>query len=194
MKTLWRAALVLALAGTAFTGPALSGVARAATWVADPASSKIGFSGTQVGERFQGSFRRFTATISFDPARPQAGTAEVTIDIASAATGDTQRDGALPQAEWFDAAKFPRATFRVAGFTPKGGDDYVANGTLTIRGITANVTLPFKLAVNGDTAHATGHADLLRTHFGVGQGDWASADYVALEVGVDIDLVAHKAP
>jgi len=179
------AALLVALA-------LLSPPALASDWSVDMAKSHLGFSGVQNGAPFQGRFGKWTAEIAFDPAHPEAGQAKVTIDLASATTGDTQRDSALPQAEWFDVKDFPQAIFEATGFTAKGGDAYEAPGTLTIRGIGKAVVLPFTLAVSGDKASAKGHLALVRTGFGVGQGVWATGDWVALEVGVDVDLVATK--
>jgi polyisoprenoid-binding protein YceI len=60
--------------------------------------------------------------------------------------------------------------------------------------MTRPLTLPFHLALEGPQAHATGHVGLVRTDFGVGQGAWASGQWVALEVGVDIELVATAKP
>ena len=166
--------------------------ALAADWTVDPAQSHLGFSGVQNGAPFQGSFGKWSAQISFDPAHPDTGHAKVTIDLASAKTGDTQRDSALPQAEWFDVKAFPQASFEATGFVAKGGDAYEAPGKLTIRGIGKDVVLPFTLAVTGDKAAAKGHLSLVRTGFGVGQGVWATGEWVGLEVGVDVDLVATK--
>ena len=166
--------------------------ALASDWTVDVPKSRLGFSGVQNGAPFQGSFGKWSAEIAFDPAHPAAGHAKVTIDLASATTGDTQRDSALPQAEWFDVKGFPQATFESTGFVAKGGDAYEAPGTLTIRGIGKAVVLPFTLAVSDDKARAKGHVSLVRTGFGVGQGVWATGDWVALEVGVDVDLVATK--
>jgi polyisoprenoid-binding protein YceI len=171
-----------------FTTPAM-----AADWTMQADKSHLGFSGTQTGAPFKGSFGKWTAEIAFDPAHPETGHAKVTIDLASARTGDTQRDTALPQSDWFDVKHFPQATFEATGFTPKGGDAYEAAGKLTIRGVTKDVVLPFTLDVAGDGATAKGHLGLVRTAFGVGQGAWASGEWVALEVGVDFDLVAGKA-
>ncbi|MCJ2034954.1 YceI family protein [Methylobacterium sp. J-068] len=165
---------------------------RAATWVVDAAKSRIGFSGVQVGAPFQGRFTRFTARIDFDPAAPESGHAVVDVDLASAETGDAQRDAALPQAEWFDTKANARARFEATRFAAKGGDAYEAVGTLTIRGIRRDAVLPFRLTRNGSSARATGHLDLVRTQFGVGQGPWTSGQWVALEVGVDIDLTATE--
>jgi len=161
-------------------------------WTVDPARSHLGFSGIQNGAPFKGSFGKWTARIAFDPAHPEAATAKVTIDLASATTGDAQRDGALPQAEWFNVKAFPQASFEATGFTPKGGDAYEAPGKLTIRGIGRDVVLPFTLTIAGDKAVAKGHLPLVRTGFGVGQGVWATGEWVALDVGVDVDLVATE--
>ncbi|WP_375465519.1 YceI family protein [uncultured Methylobacterium sp.] len=165
--------------------------ARAADWIVDAGRSRIGFSGVQVGVPFQGRFRRFEAEIAFDPAAPESGHARILIDLTSAETGDVQRDEALPQAEWFDAKADKQARFEAARFVAKGGDAYEAVGSLTIRGVRRDATLPFRLTTEGGTAHAVGHLDLVRTNFGVGQGPWASGQWVALEVGVDVDLTAR---
>jgi len=176
------------LSAMAFAAPSL-----AADWAVQTDKSHLGFSGVQTGAPFKGSFGTWRAEISFDPAHPEAGHAKVTIDLASARTGDTQRDTALPQADWFDVKHSPQATFEAAGFTPKSGDAYEAAGKLTIRGVAKDVVLPFTLAVAGDSATARGHLVLVRTVFGVGQGPWTSGEWVALDVGVDFDLVATKA-
>ena len=123
---------------------------------------------------------------------PEAGHAKVTIDLASARTGDTQRDTALPQPEWFDVATHPQASFTADHFVAKGDDAYEAPGKLTIRGAAKDVVLPFTLTISGDQAVAKGHLSLMRSDFGIGQGPWSSGQWVALEVGVDVDLVATK--
>ncbi len=171
-----------------------AGAASAATWTVDPAKSSLGFSGKQTGDAFSGRFKTFAATIDFDPAKPEAAHVSVTVDTGSATTGDQQRDEAMPGEDWFSAQAFPQAKFEATGFKPLGGDKYEADGTLTIRGAAKPVVLPFTLTIAGDTAHAVGHAELLRSAFGVGQGAWATDEYVAFEVGVDVDLTATKAP
>jgi polyisoprenoid-binding protein YceI len=188
MLFLSRMATPLALASSLF----LSVPVLAADWTIDAGHSTLGFAGTQTGRAFNGHFGTFSGTITFDPAHPEAGHARITIDIASAATGDRQRDGAMPGQDWFDVAKFPTAVFEASRFTAKGGNAYEAVGTLTIRGISRPETLPFTLEISGDAAHAKGHLDLIRSAFGIGQGPWASGQWVALAVGVDVDLVARK--
>lgn len=166
--------------------------AHAATWTIDTAKSHLGFTGRQSGTPFSGEFGTFSGTIVFDPANPGAGHADVTIAIASARTGDQQKDGAMPGSDWFAADKFPDATFKATSFKATGNGAYEASGTLTIRGISKPVILPFSLAISGDTAEAKGKLQLVRTDYGVGQGSWSSGQYVALDVAVTLDVVAKE--
>jgi len=84
--------------------------------------------------------------------------------------------------------------FDAQSFRAQGGNAYDAAGTLTIRGISKSVILPFTLDINGATAHAKGHLDIVRSSFGVGQGAWATGQWVALDVGVDLDITAQRKP
>ena len=68
---------------------------------------------------------------------------DVTIDAASLSTQNTTRDDDLRSADFFDAAKFPTATYRGHGIR-RSGDGWVMNGVLTIRGVSKVVPLSFK--------------------------------------------------
>jgi polyisoprenoid-binding protein YceI len=168
--------------------------ASAASWKIDPARSRIGFSGTQTGEPFKGQFGRFDATIEFDPAQPDAARATIVINLAAAKTGDSQRDEALPSEDWFDVSRFPTARFEAKRFIAKGGNAYEAAGTLSLRGISRDVVLPFTLDIRDGVAHAVGHLDLMRNLFGVGQNAWSTDTYVGFSVGVDVELTASALP
>jgi len=164
----------------------------AAEWSVDSVASSLGFIGSQSGKSFEGRFKNWQADIAFDPANPAAGHARVVIDMTSAVTGDRQKDISLPESDWFDAKRTPQAIFAATGFTAKGGNRFEAVGSLSIRGMTKTVTLPFSLEIVNDVARAKGRLDLVRTDFGVGQGEWADGTYVALAVAVVFDLTARK--
>jgi cytochrome b561/polyisoprenoid-binding protein YceI len=186
-KTLVKALPILAALPLLAAAPA-----EAAQWSMDAGHSTLGFNGTQAGTPFSGRFRRWQAQIDFDPANPAAGHALVTIDMTSATTGDPQKDEALPQSDWFDAKAFPTAVFEATTFRAKGGNAFEAIGTLTIRGVRKDVALPFNLDTTAATAHVSGHLDLVRTDFGIGQGAWSSPEWVALAVAVTFDLTATR--
>jgi polyisoprenoid-binding protein YceI len=161
-------------------------------WRVLPAKSWLGFTGTMAGVPFDGRFTHWKATISFDPADPGHGHAVVTIDMASAVTGDPQKDRALPQSDWFDAKTFPRATFEALSFRLKDGNSYEAVGTLTIRNVKKQVTMPVTIETTGDSLYAKGQLNLVRTDYGVGQGAWSSAQWVALDVVAAFEVAAVR--
>lgn len=168
--------------------------AEAAHWNVDYAKSSLGFTVNWAKEPFSAAFKSWKADIDFDAADLAHARADVTIDPASEKSDEPDFDEGLRGALGFDVKKYPAARFTAAHFTQKSGDHYMADGTITIRGIERPITLPFTLAIKGDEAHMTGKAVVMRTDFGVGSGLWAKPDPVAHEVTVTIDLVAHKAP
>ena len=185
-RSMMLAAGLTALASSAIAAPAPN-------WNVDPAGSKLGFHGTMNGDGFDGQFRRWNAQIAFDPKNLSGSKVSVSIDMTSAATGDADRDQAMPTPDWFSAKTQPRASFVSTGFKDLGGGRFEADGALTIRGVARPVALPFTLAISGDTARMNGTVVLNRTAFGIGQGQWKTGDVVATAVNVTVSLTAHKA-
>lgn len=184
----------LALAATLALALPCAALAAPPTWVVDKPNSKLTFSSSFSGEAFTGTFRRWDAQIVFDPKQLAASKVTATIEPSSASTGDETRDQSLPTADWFDTGKFPRATFSTTSFKSLGGNRYEAAGTLTVKGISKPVTLPFSLAITGSDAKMNGQVTLSRAAFGVGKGQFESAETVPLNVVINVALTAHKAP
>jgi polyisoprenoid-binding protein YceI len=170
IKTLFLAAVLIASAATARAAPP--------TWVVDKAASSIRFSSSYGGQGFSGAFRTWNADIRFDAANLAASSVTVTVDVASAATGDADRDQALPADAFFAAAL--------------GGSRYQALGALTLRGVARPLALPFTLAINGAKAHMTAQLAIDRLAFGVGQDAWRKTDVVPASVGLDIQVNAQR--
>ncbi len=179
------AGILVAALLLAFATPAV-----AAHWNVDAAKSKLGFTVQWSGEPFSARFDSWKANIDFDPANLAASHADVSIAISSEASDETDFDTGLKGAQGFAAAQFPSAHFVTKSFTHKSGNEYVADGTLTLKGMTKQVSLPFTLTINGKQAHMTGTAHLLRTDFGIGQGQWAAPTPVSHDVAVNIDITA----
>ncbi len=185
MKPTVLCAVVLALLSTM---PA----SAAQHWKVDYARSKLGFTVSWSNQPFTAVFRSWKADIDFDPADLAHSRASVTVNLASETSDDSETDDGIKGADGFQVSQFPTALFRVASFTHAFGDRYVATGTLSIKGLSRPITLPFTLTMSGATAHVVGKAVVLRTDFHVGTGEWAKADPVAYEVTVNVDLVASK--
>jgi polyisoprenoid-binding protein YceI len=166
--------------------------AQAAHWNVDATHSKLGFTVIWAKQPFIATFKNWKADIDFDATNLAASKADVTIAIGSMTSGDAETDAGIKGDVGFGTAKFPMAHFITTGFTHKSGNDYVAQGTLTLKGVTKPVTLPFTLTINGKTAHMVGTADVMRNQYGVGTGQWAAPDPVAPDVKVNIDLTATQ--
>jgi len=163
-------------------------------WTVDMAKSRIVFIGRQMGAASKGWFKKFSAAIRFDPAKLADSRAEVLVETASAYTGNSDIDVEMRKDKWFDVEKHPNARFVTTKITAKGANAYEAAGKLTIKGITKDLVLPFKVALSngGKTAKITGEATVKRLDFGVGKGEWGATRIVADEVVIQIEVVANK--
>lgn len=161
-------------------------------WTVDKAASTLRFVASQGGEEFTGSFSDFDAAIMLDPADLSSASIEVTVDTGSAMTGDRQRDAGLPSADWFSTKAFPEARFSSSRVRATGEGAYEAAGRLTIRGVSKDLALPFTLRIAGDKGIADGAVTLVRTDFGVGQGEFASDEFVGFNVEVRYHIEATR--
>ena len=169
--------------------------AHAATdWATDPARSRLEFTGTLAGGSFSGQFQRFTPEITFEPADLAGSRFVVTVETGSADTQEADRDAALKGAEFFAVQRWPAARFEASRFAPAGPDRYTAQGRLTLRDVTRDVTLTFtfKPAADGRTATLQGGTLLRRLDFGVGQGEWRDTQWLGDEVQVRFDLALRR--
>lgn len=170
-----------------------AGAARAATWTVDPAHSKLGFKFSVEGATYEGTFKAWSAQISFDPKALATSKAVVTVDLTKEVSNNKDADGSLPTDEWFDVKRHAQAVFTTTRFVDRGGDRYEADGDLTLKGVKRPVALPFTLTITNGVAHMLGSATLDRTAFNVGSGRWSTADEVAKAVTVTVDLTARQA-
>jgi polyisoprenoid-binding protein YceI len=174
------------------SAPAAGFAAPVPAWTVDKAASSLRFSSSLGGEAFSGAFKQWDADIRFDPANLAGSSVAATVNVASAGTGSTDRDQALPTADFFDAAHFPKATFVAKSFKALGGGRYQAAGVLTLRGVAKPLTLPFTLAITGPQAKMTGAVAINRLAFGVGQNEWKAVTTLPAAVSVTLNLVARK--
>lgn len=161
------------------------------TWKVDKAHAKVGFIVTHLlMSEVDGNFKTFDATITSSKEDFSDAVFEVSADVNSIDTDNEMRDGDLKGEKTFDAAKFPKLTFKSTSISKVADKKYKLTGDLTLKGVTKPVT--FDLAVtgmgmNGRTKKpkvglkVTG--TIKRTDFGVGA-------MPAAVVGEDVELRA----
>jgi polyisoprenoid-binding protein YceI len=188
-RVMMSAALAAAMLGAGAPRAAVS----ATSFTADPASSRLEFTGVQAGAEFKGVFHKFSAAVDFSPDALADAHIDVVIDLASEDSGDKDRDGTIRGADIFDVAHFPTAHYVTKSFT-KSASGYTAVGSLTLHGVTKDVPISFKFTPSAAGANLSGTAELKRLDFGVGHGDWKSTEWVGDAVKVAFSLSLKPKP
>ncbi len=118
---------------------------------------RVGHSGYS---QFVGRFNAFDATLDFDAGDVAAAHVEAVIDIASLDVANDDFSETLTGSGWFDAAAHPQAVFKSTQIERTGETTGRMTGDLTLKGVTAPVTL--------DVAFNGGANDFLRGGYVVG--------------------------
>ena len=85
----------------------------------------------------------FPAPWLLDPENPDNSQVKFEVKVASISTNITKRDDHLLTDEFFAAGKYPLMTFKSTNVNHAGGNKYILNGNLTIKGVTKEVDVPF---------------------------------------------------
>lgn len=115
---------------------------QAQKWNIDVSHSSVKFTvqHMMVAET-EGNFKTFSSTITSTNNDMLTAQIEATIDVNSINTDNTDRDNHLKSPDFFDAGKFPTATFKSTKVSKTPEGKYEITGDLTMRGITKTVTL-----------------------------------------------------
>jgi len=124
-------------------------------WQIDTKHSQIEFAVRHMMlSTVRGRFKQFSGDITIDEQHPENSSLTATIDVASIDTGDEGRDAHVRNADFFDVAQYPTATYTSTRIEKSGDDTYTVYGDLTLRGVTREV--PLELTLEGVTKDMQG--------------------------------------
>ncbi|MDT6960543.1 MULTISPECIES: YceI family protein [unclassified Cupriavidus] len=178
--------------GTMIVAATLAATALAANlaWAQiDAAKSTVTATAKQIGVPMEGKFRKFDATLDFDPAKLATSSAKVEIDVSSFEIGDAETTKEVKGRDWFDAAKYPKAVFQSTSIKAGAAGKYEVAGKLTIKGKTVDVTVPATYRQDGAAQVFDGVLPIKRTTFNIGDGEWKDTSVVADDVQIKFHLV-----
>lgn len=173
-------------------------IAAPATYNIDPTHTYPSFEADHMGglSTWRGKLNTTSGKVTYDQ-EGQAGTVDITIDVASIDFGNDRLNEHAKSPDIFDVAKFPTATYKgkLAGF--ENGAPTEVDGTLELHG----VSKPVKLKINSflckpnpmnkkETCGADASATISRDDFGV---DYGKAYGFKQEVKLQIQVEAVKA-
>jgi len=171
-------------------------MATATKWVLDPMHSEVQFKVKHlVISTVSGFFKSFEGELDTENDDFTDAKISFSLDINSIDTNQSQRDEHLKSAEFFDAEKYPKISFKSTSFTKAGDDEYKLVGDLTVKGVTKPVTLDVEFGGAADDFYGNTKAGfeisgkINRKDFGL---TWSGVTEAgAVVVGEDIKLLIN---
>ena len=168
-------------------------VAKPVAYTIDPHHTHVDFSWNHFGFSHPvGRFDSIQGDFQFDPADPTQSSVNVTIAIDSIDTGVKALDDDLKSPAFFDAAKYPTATFKSTRVQRDGAHGLKVTGDLTLHGVTKPVVLD--VVVNKVGMHpmrgtpAAGFdatATIKRSDFGIAKYVPNVSDEIAISISTE---------
>lgn len=168
----------------------LAPLTQAAPLKLDANKSSISATFKQVNVPVEAKFKKFSASIDFDPAKPEASKASAEIDVASLDLGDPEYNREVGKKDWFNAPQFPKASFVSSSIKPGANGTLTVAGKLTIKGKATDVQFPLMLKKEGAQQVFNGSLPIKRLTYNIGEGEWKDTSTVADEVIIKFHIVA----
>jgi polyisoprenoid-binding protein YceI len=173
-----------------------AGIANAATYKIDPRHAQVHFTYLHQGyAHLSARLNQLDGSVEFDPANPGASSIQVTLPMSSLSTGVPKLDTHLLSADFFDAEKFPTASFRSTKVEVVDAKHLSVTGDLTIHGVTRPVQLA--VTINRVGEHSMTKAPMAgfeatttikRSDFGVTYMAQGVADEVELRINIETSV------
>jgi polyisoprenoid-binding protein YceI len=138
---------------------------------------------------YVGRFERFDASLTGDPAHPEAATVTAVVDMTSLDVANPEFAEELMGPDWFDAATYPQASFKTYGLKVVGENEADISGDLTLKGKSQAVII--RAHLNGSAfdrlrgAEVVGFSATLpinRADFGIDKYSGLLTDEVVIEI------------
>lgn len=158
--------------------------------------SSIKFVGAKVTRDHHGEFRSFDGWIEYAGGRPV--NISFDIDLSSMVTDTEKLTEHLKSPDFFDVAKYPKATFVSTSLTAApagspGGATHMLEGSLTMHGITKAVTIPVVAHQSAQGVHTTSEFTIDRHDWGISYKGMPD-DLIKDEVLIKLDLTFPPPP
>ncbi|MEM7378662.1 MAG: cytochrome b/b6 domain-containing protein [Pseudomonadota bacterium] len=180
-RTLRGTALIILAAGAGLTAYA---TVFKATPILAAGATEVSFTAMITQEATPGAFTDSTVDAALDFTDPAASRLSARVQTATVQSSNPQVQNQLPDADWFDAATHPEATFESTAIEAAGPDSLAVTGTLTLKGATQPVSFDLTLADEDGVRVARGSFDIDRRDFDIGMGSQADEEYVGFTVTI----------
>jgi polyisoprenoid-binding protein YceI len=176
-----------------FLGMPTSGLAQQRCYAGGDDSGELVFSSAVEDTAFSGRFGDFSVRYCLAGTAPDSHEIRVEVRLASADSDNRDRDETLKGPEFFAVERHPVSIWRSEAVR-RDGDRYVADGELSLKGITAPQSIRYELSPDGNALVArgrftmTGGGRVDRQRYDVGTGEFADPAFVRNEVEVEFEV------
>lgn len=179
--------LLVAVLGTVvFLASPSASLPQPESYAVDPVHSTVLFRINHAGvSNYYGRFNEIQGT--FTVAEGGTGSVSVTIPVASVDTANEKRDGHLKSPDFFSAEQFPEITFKSEALKDTAGSRYEAKGTLTMHGVSKEVTVALERIGTKDLGEKMGG---IRTGF-EGSVTIKRSDF-GMKYGIDMGMLGDE--
>lgn len=184
---------LFAVSAAAFVLAAAPAFAAPQTYTIEPTHTSVTFFWDHANglSRMNGKFMNAVGTVTLDEANPAASKIDVSFAIDGINTGVPALDNHLKAADFFDAAKYPTATFKSTKVEPTSATTAKVTGDLSLHGVTKPVTLDVTLnKVTDDKKKAGFNAKgtIKRSEFGISRAIPVVSDEIDLEISTELGV------
>lgn len=157
------------------------------TLTISPENSKVDFVASKVTRSHNGSFKQFSGTIDLINNSAEQSVVSVNIDTGSVMTDEEQLTGHLKTADFFDVAKYPKATFISTKIQPgtANGATHMVTGNFDLHGVKKSITFPANIQIAPDSVSINAEFSINRKDFGInypGKADDLIRDAVVIKL------------
>lgn len=165
--------------------------AGAETLTITPNNSKIDFVAAKVTRSHTGAFKQFTGTIEVVNSSPEQSQVTIEIDTNSLTTDDEGLTKHLQTADFFDVAKYPKATFTSTKIEPNtaGGTTHNITGNFELHGVKKSITFPATIQIAADKVTVNAEFSINRKDWGIvyaGKTDDLIRDGVVIKLALNV--------
>jgi polyisoprenoid-binding protein YceI len=162
--------------------------AGAETLAITPENSKVEFVAAKITRSHNGSFKKFSGTIDLVADHIENSRVSIDIDAASVTTDEDGLTKHLQTPDFFDVAKFPKATFTSTKIE-KSGAAYNVTGNFELHGIKKSISFPATIVAAADSVAVNAEFSINRKDFGLvypGKADDLIRDGVVIKLNLKV--------
>lgn len=162
----------------------LGGLLRAQQYRPVDESSQVKVTVKNTGMDVDAIFTGLEGEIRFNPSDLKNAFFSVSVDANTVSTGIDVRDANLRGADYLATQQHPRVSFVSKQVTEVKPGSYLVKGTITIKGISKEISIPFNVTPKEDGLLFAGECRLLRLDYRIGVGSLVLSNPMLLSLKV----------